>query len=222
MSGRGIRSSPQTFEQARHVVEQIDEIVRPVRGSNWQTSQPLARPGRRERLACVHRHPQYRNLSKNGMSRYFLRCSASSPLTPKAEVETRPFVGHTAELEAIFQSLRHQFKLGLSPRAWVGAGLRGPGDRRTGVRSSGTDAPGRTRTSDTRFRNAMLTVVRSGFEAARASQSASRAPPESGATRVARSRDASRRIRPPRGCAGDHRPSRAVHFARLDAGRWNP
>jgi DNA-binding CsgD family transcriptional regulator len=33
----------------------------------------------------------------------------------KAEVETRPFVGHTAELEAIFWSLHHQFKLGLLP-----------------------------------------------------------------------------------------------------------
>ena len=40
---------------------------------------------------------------------------ASWPLTPKAEVETRPFVGHTAELEAIFSSLMHQYKLGLSP-----------------------------------------------------------------------------------------------------------
>ena len=40
---------------------------------------------------------------------------ASWPLTPKAEVETRPFVGRTFELEAIFSSLMHQFKLGLSP-----------------------------------------------------------------------------------------------------------
>jgi DNA-binding CsgD family transcriptional regulator len=40
---------------------------------------------------------------------------ASWPLTPKAEVETRPFVGRSAELEATFRSLRHQFKLGMSP-----------------------------------------------------------------------------------------------------------
>jgi DNA-binding CsgD family transcriptional regulator len=33
----------------------------------------------------------------------------------KAEAETRPFVGHTPELEAIFWSLVHQYKLGLSP-----------------------------------------------------------------------------------------------------------
>jgi DNA-binding CsgD family transcriptional regulator len=50
---------------------------------------------------------------------------ASWPLTPKAEVETRPFVGHTAELEATFRSLRHQFKLGNSPAPDDGVALIG-------------------------------------------------------------------------------------------------
>jgi len=73
---------------------------------------------------------------------YCERPSTAARRSIKAEVETRPFAGHTAELEAIFWSLVHQYKLGHSPAPDDGVVLIGDvatdrAWRRTGLSSRG-------------------------------------------------------------------------------------